>query len=379
MPETLLLDLKKITFPPDARPHTPEKLAMLAQDMKQQGQLQEIVVTPVKTGYEVVAGVGRTLAARKLGWTQIRALVRAGLSPFEKARITFAENENREDADPFYQAMQLGKMIAAKEYSQDKLAAELGISGALVNDYIAIDHLSPKVKEKLRRLNVNQLTQITRLKHADSQIELGEKCEKNDLSVRQLKALVERSLRKVKHKRAGSSEDPLADFWEDLAQKSKLPQGSWAANFSGRGTWRLTIQLPANGEFENDMARVLQALAGATSEVSIKEEYVKAQQRKAMQLGSISKNALNASRGTVPNEQFRQAFENIRLPKTALERAELEAQTMYGPAHVYNWIYGSDNLYTRQYQDKTWADLGIDDPVKEVKKMVAELEKLNSL
>ncbi len=49
---------------------------------------------------------------------------------------------------------------------------------------------------------------------------------------------------------------------------------------------------------------------------------------------------------------------------------------MFGPAHVYNWIYGPDSFYTRQYRDKTWADLGASDPLKEVKKMVAELELL---
>ncbi len=69
--------------------------------------------------------------------------------------------------------MQMGKMLRAKKSSQKALAVELGISDSLVNAYMEIDELSPQVKEKLRRLNVNQLAQITRLKPIDSQIELS--------------------------------------------------------------------------------------------------------------------------------------------------------------------------------------------------------------
>jgi ParB family chromosome partitioning protein len=194
--DTNWLDLSLIDIPPDARQHDPEKLATLTQDMREQGQLQEIVVAMVEDGrYEVLAGAGRTQAARALGWDKIRASVRHGVSEFDKARITFAENEDREDADPFYQAAQLAKMLKAKNCSQQALADELGISEALVNAYVAIDKLLPEIK-KLKRLSLGQLIQICRLKIDKDQIDLTTKTLQGDLSVRQLKALVDKILGK---------------------------------------------------------------------------------------------------------------------------------------------------------------------------------------
>src|SRR5690242_13585689 len=96
--------LAHVDLPADARPHDPQALSQLTLDMEKQGQLQEIIVEKKGDRYVVIAGVGRTLAARKLGWEQIRASVKEGISDFERARITFAENEDREDANPFYQA-----------------------------------------------------------------------------------------------------------------------------------------------------------------------------------------------------------------------------------------------------------------------------------
>src|ERR1700736_6121233 len=98
--ETLWIDLRLIDIPEDARQHDPEKLGELTSDMAAQGQLQEIVVVPVSSEqsagsrndvpangspltadrFEVLAGVGRTLAARKLGWEKIRASVWVGVS-----------------------------------------------------------------------------------------------------------------------------------------------------------------------------------------------------------------------------------------------------------------------------------------------------------
>ena len=90
--QTLWIDLSQIDIPSDAREHDPEKLKTLAQDMKEQGQLQEIVVVKIGDRFEVLAGAGRTQAARALGWEKIRASVRQGLSASDKARITFPPN-----------------------------------------------------------------------------------------------------------------------------------------------------------------------------------------------------------------------------------------------------------------------------------------------
>src|SRR5207249_2822210 len=100
-----------IIIPSDVRQHSPEKIDSLAADLKVNGQLQEIIVTPQPSAYLtgdrlipeqpsgdpdtiksdqkflVLAGVGRLLAAGKLGWERIRALIKEGLSDFDQLHI----------------------------------------------------------------------------------------------------------------------------------------------------------------------------------------------------------------------------------------------------------------------------------------------------
>ncbi len=258
MPEakTSLIDLAQIDVPQDARPHDPDKLALLADDMQKQGQLQEIVVTPTTSDrFEVVAGVGRVQAARKLGWTQIRASVREGLSEFDKARITYAENEDREDADPFYQAAQLDKMMKAKGWTQEQLADFVGQAESNVKIYLALVNVSPAFRDGASRLalTITQLNQLLRLPADQDRIALAQECHSKDLSVRQLKALVDQKLGKTPTKgqattlpglsqgekgKAGGEHDPLMKLWDPLKVQQVTDPYVWDVAFKGPGHWQ---------------------------------------------------------------------------------------------------------------------------------------------
>ncbi|MCB4790787.1 MAG: ParB N-terminal domain-containing protein [Elusimicrobia bacterium] len=76
MPEEIrLVDVGLIDLPKHVRQHDSGKVDELAQDMKEIGQLQDIVVAKKGEGrYELIAGQGRLLAAKRLNWAQIRCL-----------------------------------------------------------------------------------------------------------------------------------------------------------------------------------------------------------------------------------------------------------------------------------------------------------------
>jgi ParB/RepB/Spo0J family partition protein len=238
---TVLVELDRLDIPQDARVHKPEKLESLAQDLKDQGQIQAIIVCPHGDRFEVVVGAGRVQAARKLGWTQIKGEVREGLTDFDKARLTFSENEEREDADSFHQADQLQKMMKAKGWSQGELAAHLGQGLSNVKIYLALLGADPAFREVASRLAtpITHLNQIQRLNDPKEQIQLTQQTHDKDLSVRQLKALVDQKLGKVEKKgvkgtqRSGESPvepDPLGDFFPNLMMNPQIaPMGSWRA------------------------------------------------------------------------------------------------------------------------------------------------------
>src|SRR5439155_8627871 len=130
--ESVWIDLALMDFRPDARPHAEPEIEKLAKSMSIK-QICSIVLcrkadsaSPTAFRYEVVAGVGRVLAARKLQWEKIRADVYENLSEFQKLSMMFAENEDRENASPLYQARVLKEMMDAEQLSQEELAERMG-------------------------------------------------------------------------------------------------------------------------------------------------------------------------------------------------------------------------------------------------------------
>ena len=83
-PTTQQIPIDKIDIPQETRNHDAAKLESLAQDLKEQGQLQEITVLATGDRFELIVCKGRVLAAQKLGWKDIRASVYNELSDFQK-------------------------------------------------------------------------------------------------------------------------------------------------------------------------------------------------------------------------------------------------------------------------------------------------------
>lgn len=84
-----------------------EELVRLAESLERQGQVQPIVVRPAPHGsatrYQLVCGERRVRAARRLGWTAIRAEI-AELSDAQVEDLALTENAQRQDLGPLEQA-----------------------------------------------------------------------------------------------------------------------------------------------------------------------------------------------------------------------------------------------------------------------------------
>ena len=78
----------------------PERIADLAESMRDQRQIQPIVVVPSiahEGCYELIAGSRRLEAALQLGWKVIRAEVLDGLDADARALVEIDENLKRDD------------------------------------------------------------------------------------------------------------------------------------------------------------------------------------------------------------------------------------------------------------------------------------------
>ncbi|MDQ6674548.1 MAG: ParB/RepB/Spo0J family partition protein [Chloroflexota bacterium] len=88
----------------------------LAESLRAHGMLQPIVVRRRGAGYELIAGHRRYEAAKRLGWSEIAAMVRDETD--EQAYIlTLVENLQREDLEPKEEAAALEVLVRERGWS----------------------------------------------------------------------------------------------------------------------------------------------------------------------------------------------------------------------------------------------------------------------
>jgi ParB/RepB/Spo0J family partition protein len=195
-----LCDLRK-----DARFHPDDEVEKLAISMEVK-QLQAIIVCRIGDRYEVVVGVGRVLAARKKAWKQIRADVYEGLTELQKLDMIFAENEDRQNASPLYQANVLNEMMKIGSLTQEQLAEEIGKTQQNVSQYIGLMQLCPQILENTNRfvkIGLKHFMQLLRVENNDDQWKLAKITLDKSLSSSELKGLVDKQLGVKPGKKAG--------------------------------------------------------------------------------------------------------------------------------------------------------------------------------
>ena len=106
-----LIGLSGIAVPPNRlRALREETVKTLAQSMKDQGLIHPIVVRPRPgTGYWLVAGAHRLMAATKLKWEGIACIVHDHMDADQAELAEIDENLVRADLTPAERAMHIGK------------------------------------------------------------------------------------------------------------------------------------------------------------------------------------------------------------------------------------------------------------------------------
>ena len=100
-------------------------LGELSSSIGQHGMIEPVLLRPRKGSYEIVAGMRRFLAARRLGLKTIPARVQK-LSDSEAFELLMVENLQREDFTPIETASLLKHAVKKLGYSQRQLADKIG-------------------------------------------------------------------------------------------------------------------------------------------------------------------------------------------------------------------------------------------------------------
>lgn len=131
----------------------PVKLQELAEDIKQNGLIQPIIVRLSGVGeYVVIAGERRLKAAQMLNQAKIKAIIAKDYSDSQLGYIQMSENMKRDDLR-FYEMAEfiIGRIDAGEK--QSTVADKLGISKSELNRYMAWKDAPDFLKDAKEKFN----------------------------------------------------------------------------------------------------------------------------------------------------------------------------------------------------------------------------------
>jgi ParB family transcriptional regulator, chromosome partitioning protein len=149
-----------------------EELEELARSIREKGMLQPILVRPTARGpqvFEIVAGERRWRAAQLAKLHDVPVVVRE-LSDAEALELAIIENVQREDLNAMEEATAYQQLIDKFEYTQEKLAQEIGKSRSQITNTVRLLKLPDAVQAFVRegKLSVGHARTLIGDPHAEA-------------------------------------------------------------------------------------------------------------------------------------------------------------------------------------------------------------------
>jgi ParB family chromosome partitioning protein len=184
---------KLVPNPYQPRKHFDEAaLAELAASIKRHGIVQPLVVTPVKNGYQLVAGERRWRAAQIAKLDTVPAIVRQR-QELEQLEVALIENVQRVDLSPLEQAVSIARLRDQFNFSYEDIAKRLGKATSTINNSVRLLNLPEQARNALAegKISEGHARAILALKNDETrQLYLLKSIIDNGWSVRQAERFV---------------------------------------------------------------------------------------------------------------------------------------------------------------------------------------------
>lgn len=205
-------------------------LSELAESIEQHGVLQPLVVRPLASGgYQLVAGERRWRAARIAGLTEVPVVIRE-LTDEEVIEIAMIENLQREDLNPLEEALGYRYMMDELKITQEQAAEKVGKSRPAVANALRLLKLPNEAQEMVKNnlISPGHARALLGFDSEDMMLQTAKMIVKEDLSVREVEALVKKSkkvpkIAKQEKRDKFFSEVELA-LVENLGRKVKIKE-----------------------------------------------------------------------------------------------------------------------------------------------------------
>ncbi len=235
-------------------------IAQLAASIQDQGFLQPLLVVPTPGGrYRIVAGERRYRAGRKAGVDTIPCIVR-DLDVTQQMEIALIENLQREDLNPMEAARGIDALKTQCGYTQEKIAARLGMSRPAVANMLRLLTLPDEVTEMVRDglLTAGHARVLAGLNSREDQIRLAHRAADEGMNVRRLEQLAA-SLKPDRPARKRKAPEMPAELGE-LQDKIRLKTGLKSTLTGNINKGKIVLQYSTREELErlNDVLDMIQ-------------------------------------------------------------------------------------------------------------------------
>ena len=172
-----------------------QELTELTESIRANGIIQPIIVRPIGTGFQLIAGERRLRAAEMASMTSIPALVRRA-SDEQLHEWSLVENIHRVDLNPIERAKAYHEYISTFSLTQADAAERLGEGRSVVANYIRLLDLPHEIKQMLAKnqISMGHARAILALPTDELRRKLANRAMAGRLSVREVERLVRKYL-----------------------------------------------------------------------------------------------------------------------------------------------------------------------------------------
>jgi ParB family chromosome partitioning protein len=173
-----------------------ETLDELARSIQASGIIQPLVVRPIGSRFQLIAGERRWRAAQRAGLTKVSVIVRQ-VSDELALEMTLVENIQREDLNAIEAARAFERLMNEFQLTQEAVAERTGKDRATVANAIRLLKLESTIQEWIEEGNLTAGHGRALLAVPDSQLRMryAQRASRGGLTVRQIERLASRRSR----------------------------------------------------------------------------------------------------------------------------------------------------------------------------------------
>jgi len=167
-----------------------ESLVELADSIREHGVLQPILVRPVGSQFELIAGERRWRASRMAQRDSIPAIV-VEFDDETALEVSIIENLQREDVSPLEEAAMFRKMTDLG-YTLRQLAQKIGKDKGYVENRIRLAEAPPEIRElvSLRKDTLSHAYELMKVRDERTRKRLAKKVAAGELTLSRLRAII---------------------------------------------------------------------------------------------------------------------------------------------------------------------------------------------